>query len=222
MAKIRVQTVLDWSSAPVHLEKIDGLVFDWRLYPRKSIDYSIVHRYAKALKAGAVFPPIKVGLLNGTKIIVDGMHRVKAHQTLGIEYIQAITLPFKSEADLFAEAVKCNSDHGRPFGHEDIRKSIRILKKYKFDVNEIVKLIHVPASEITRITAKPITKIQAPCGRKIYCAGKPDYRELIRFKRALMLIRDVAKTGCIPDEEPFRTLVRECREALGSLRFNGY
>ena len=113
MAKIRMQTVLDWSSAPVRLEKIDELVFDWKLYPRKSIDYSIVHRYAKALKAGAVFPPIKVGLLNGMKIIVDGVHRVKAHQDLGIDHIRSVSLPFKSEAELFAEAVKCNSDHGR-------------------------------------------------------------------------------------------------------------
>lgn len=217
-----LQTMLDWNSAPVRLEKIDELVFDWKLYPRKSIDYSIVYRYAKALKAGAVFPPIKVGLLNGTKIIVDGVHRVKAHQNLGIDHIRSVSLPFKSEAELFAEAVKCNSSHGRPFGYEDIRKSIQLLKKYRFDVNEIVSLIHVPASEITRINTKPITKIQAPCGRRIYCTGKPDFKELIQFKRALMLIRDVARVGCIPDEEPFRTLVRECREALGRLRFNGY
>ena len=71
----------DWSSAPIRLEKIDELVFDWRLYPRKSIDYRIVYRYAKALKAGAVFPPIKVGLLNGVKIIVDGVDLAKEMET---------------------------------------------------------------------------------------------------------------------------------------------
>lgn len=103
----------DWEGAPLRLEKIDDLVLDWRLYPRKEVDMSVVQRYAMALQAGANFPPIKVGIFNGKKIIVDGVHRVRSRQLLKIPYIEALILKFDSEAELFAEAVRLNSVHGK-------------------------------------------------------------------------------------------------------------
>jgi len=213
--------VHDWDRAPVRVEKTNDLVLDWKIYPRKHIDYSIVHRYAKALRAGSVFPPVKIGLLAGKKIVVDGVHRIESRRVLNIDYIDCAILPFESEAELFVEAVKCNSNHGRPFRHEDIRANIRRLKEYKFDVKDIVALTHVPASEIYREADAPIRVLKAPCGKNVYCNREPDVREIIQFKKALMLIRDVARSGCIPDDVLFRDLVRQCREALGKVRFSG-
>lgn len=211
---------IDWDEIPISIEDLEELVFDRKLYPRKDIDYSVIHRYAKALKSGSTFPPIKVGLLHGKKIIVDGVHRVRSRESLEMEQIECRIRPFESEGELFAEAIKWNIDHGRPFRAEDIRANITRLKRYDFSIEDIRSLLHVPASDIYRETTKSVTAIKAPCGRKIYCNGKPDYKELIRFKKALMLIRDVGRTGCIPNEEPFTSLMRQCREVLGRLKSN--
>lgn len=214
-------TAKDWERMPVTVEKIEDLVFDWKYYPRKEIDGRNVHSYVRALRAGSVFPPVKVGLLAGKKIIVDGVHRVRSRQELSIDTVDCVILPFESEAELFAEAVRLNSEHGHAFSFDEVKDNIRRLKQYKFDVKDIVALTHVPASEIYRESAAPITVLKAPCGKKIYCTGQPDFRELVQFKKALMLIRDVVRSGCIPsDDEFFRDLVRQCREALGKVRFN--
>jgi len=212
----------DWDLAPIIVEKIADLVFRWDLYPRHGVDHKdVVRNYARALRAGCVFPPVKVGFLNEKKIIVDGVHRIRSRQLLNIEYVDCATLRFESEAELFAEAVRLNSNHGKSFTVEEIDRNITRLRKYNFDVKDIVAITHVPASEITRESAAPVKVLRAPCGKKIYCTGQPDVRELVEFKNALMLIRDVAGCDCIPRDDPlFKGLVLECREALGRMKFN--
>lgn len=221
--------IKDWDKAPVKVEKIADLVLDWRLYPRKELDLQVVKTYAEALEAGANFPRVKVGMLNGKKIVVDGAHRIHSRMRLKIDYVDCSTLPFQSEAELFAEAVRLNSEHGKSFTEAELKASIKQLKKYKFDIKDIVALTHVPASKIYREADTPITVLTGPGGRKIHCDiqnidcnGQPNTRELIQFKNALLLIRDVARKGCIPtDDAYFKDLVTQCRSALGRIRFNG-
>lgn len=188
----------DWDHAPVRVEKIADLVFDWRLYPRKEVDHkNVVRNYAKALEAGCVFPSVKIGLFGGRKIIVDGVHRIRSRQLLNIDYVDCAILPFDNEADLFAEAVRLNNTHGKGFTVEELRVNIQRLHKYKFDVKEIVMLTHVPVAQIYRETTAPVRVLTTPSGRKIHCGiqkvdcdGEPNGRELVQFKNALMLIRD--------------------------------
>jgi hypothetical protein len=225
MIQTVVFAVKDWAKAPVVMENIDDLVLDLNLYPRKEIDNKTVENYVRALKAGCTFPNIRVGLLKGEKIIADGVHRVRSHKRVKIEYIACAELPFTSEAELFAEAVRLNSDHGKGFTDEDLKWSIKRLQKFKFRVSDIVALVHVPASEIYREAAAPIAFLTSPAGKKIQCTSscnkQPDIRELIAFKNALMLIHDVAQKGCIPaDDALFKNLVLQCRLALGRVRFN--
>jgi len=216
-----------WTGSPCVL-KLAELVFDWKLYPRKEIDHAVARKYAAAMKAGAVFPPIRVGLLNGRKIIVDGVHRFTARKLLKIEYIDAVVERFDGEADLFAEAVKNNAGHGKSFTDIELKENIKRLQKYKFDVKEIETITSVPASEIFKESAAPIVTLTTPSGKKVYCnvqkvdcAGQPQIEELIKFKKALQFIRDVAEKGCIPKDDPyFKQLVAECRSALGKLRFS--
>lgn len=220
----------NWEKASVRLEKISDLVFDWRLYPRKEIDHKdVVRNYARALKAGCIFPTVKIGLFHGKKVIVDGVHRVNARKLNNVDYVDCSELPFDSEAELFAEAVRLNAGHGKSFSEDELKANIRRLQKYKFSVKEIQRLTSVPAAEIYKESAAPIISLTSPSGRTIHCSiqkvdcdGQPNGRELVRFKDALMLIRDVARKGCIPTEDGFlRELVKQCREALGKVRFNG-
>lgn len=214
----------DWDKAPLSLEKIDNLVLDWRLYPRKEIDTSVVRKYARALQAGANFPPIKVGVLNGKKIIVDGVHRVKSRIMLKIPYVEALILKFDNDAQLFAEAVRFNSTHGKGYTEEEIRDNIKRLKKFKFDVNDIVAICHVPASEIVNNTKQPIMSITLPSGKKVPCTkvkpGKHGIRGLLCLKNALIIVCNWAEQNKIPTDEPvIKELVMRTRAALNKCNF---
>jgi hypothetical protein len=213
-----------WDKAPVRVEKISDLVWDLNVYPRCMIDKQTVENYARALKAGSVFPPVKVGLFNGEKIIVDGVHRVRARKLLGIEYVDCAELPFQSDAELLAEAVRLNSSHGKTLSKKDLKWSIKQLQKFKFSVSEIVALVHMPASEIRR-DVPAVKSLTTPSGKKWNCKPdcntQPDIREVLKFKKALLFIRDAARKGCIPRDDPFfKKLVLECRLALGGIQLD--
>lgn len=59
---------------------VSQLTFDQSVYPRSKPNTHTVERYADAMRAGDVFPPIVVE--TGTNKIVDGVHRWKAAKLL--------------------------------------------------------------------------------------------------------------------------------------------
>jgi hypothetical protein len=214
----------DWDKAPVSVEKIRDLVLDWRLYPRQQVDHIVVDNYARSLRAGANFPPVKVGILAGRKIIVDGVHRIRSREQLQIDYADCATLHFHTVAEVFGEAVRLNSSHGKGFCEAEFKANIRRLQRYKFDVKDIVTICHVPASEITRETIRPIISVTLPSGKKLSCTavkpGEAGVHGLICLKNALMIVCNWAELGKIPEEPPFKELVARARVALGRVRFN--
>jgi len=214
----------DWDKAPTRLEKIADLIFDWNIYPRKELDQQVVRAYAKALQSGSIFPPIKVGLFKGQKIVVDGFHRAHSRILLNTAYIECSTLPFQSEAELFAEAVQLNSSHGKTFTDIEVKASIRRLQRYNFNVKDIVSIIHIPASAIRQESTKPITILTLPSGKKLSCAkvnpGEHGVHGLICLKNALIIVSNWAEEQKIPDEPTFRELVARARVALKKVQFN--
>lgn len=215
----------DWDHAPISQEKIKDLVLDWGLYPRHEVDHhSVVLQYAKALQAGVEFPTIKVGLLEGKKIIVDGMHRVAAHKVIDHEYVTCSTLSFSSKAELFAEAVRLNSSHGRRFTNIELKDNIKRLQKFKFSAKDISALVHVPASEIYRDAATPIAVLTLPSGRKMGIGGsnsKPDEPGIVQLKNSLKFAARMAERKMIPiqNAETAALLIR-CYLALGKTLSN--
>ena len=118
---------------------IKSLHIDKDIYPRKSIVQSLVESYAEALKAGAIFPPIKVQKIiegNEEKIVVlDGVHRVEAHKKCKIREIDAFF--WKDEIldkdrhfeDLLTEATIQNREHGQRLEDRDlVTVCVRIIK----------------------------------------------------------------------------------------------
>jgi len=214
----------DWDKAPIKLEKIADLLFDWTIYPRKEVDKQVVSNYAKALKSGSTFPPIRVGLLNGEKIVVDGFHRAHSRILLSIAYIECSTLRFQSEAELFAEAVRLNSSHGKAFTDIEVRASVRRLRRYNFDVKDIMSIVHVPASAIRSESTKPITILTLPSGKKLSCVkvrpGKHGVHGLTCLKNALIIVANWAEEQKIPDDPAFKELVDQALVALRKVRFN--
>jgi hypothetical protein len=224
-AKKRIaNTTVNWDKAHSSIEKIADLVMDWRLYPRKEVDHNVVNNYANAMLSGSAFPRVKIGIFARKKIIVDGVHRVSARKQLKIEYIDSAVMKFDSEALLFAEAVRLNSGHGKTFTEAELDANIRKLKKYKFNVNEIQSIVHVPASEITREFTRPITHITLPSGKRKACIevkpGEAGVHGLICLKSALFIVCRWAEAGKIPSEPPFKELAERIRLALQKVRFN--
>lgn len=149
----------------IQVFKIEELILDPKLYPRMKVGFLTAYQYSQAMKAGAVFPPIIVGLYKGKKYVVDGWHRVEAKKLLGEEYIQGIAKKYSSWKEMFVEAVKLNSKHGRPLSVQEKAKIIHKLSKMGFKPQEISEIVHVPVDKIERFKARVII---GPNGKPVY------------------------------------------------------
>ena len=78
------------------------------LYPRFKHDPVLVQRYAEDLEA---LPPIEI---NQHDELIDGYHRVLAHQTIGVEQIPVTVTETHSDLDILSRATLANSKHGWP------------------------------------------------------------------------------------------------------------
>jgi len=149
----------------VQVFRIDELILDSKLYPRMKVGFLTAYQYSQAMKAGAVFPPILVGLYKGKKYVVDGWHRIEAKKLLGEDYIQGIAKKYDSWKEMFVEAVKLNSKHGRPLSVQEKAKIIHRLSEMGFKPEEISEIVHVPVDRIERFKARVII---GPNGQPIY------------------------------------------------------
>lgn len=149
----------------VRVLKISDLTFDDTLYPRMKVGWLTAYQYAQAMKAGSVFPPILVGLFEGKHYVVDGWHRIEAMKLLKEEHVQAMVKRFKRFEDMFAEAVKMNSAHGRPLSVQEKVRIINRLEEFEFSKEEISQIIKVPADKIEPLKARIVFK---PDGTPIY------------------------------------------------------
>jgi hypothetical protein len=152
----------------VRLVKIDELTFDSSLYPRMKMSWLTAYQYAQAMRAGAVFPPITVGLLEGKRYVLDGWHRIEAKRLLGEKYISAVLKKFNSKGEMFAEAVRLNSTHGRPLTIQEKVRIIDQLKLYGFKREEISQIVGIPVDKISVLEARIIRRID---GTPIYVKG---------------------------------------------------
>jgi hypothetical protein len=93
--------------------KAGEAVLDFTLYPRHQIDAHHASEIREALKAGVEMPPIKVD--RKSKRVTDGFHRIRAILALyGADHaMQAIDYPYKSEREMFQDAMRLNAAHGR-------------------------------------------------------------------------------------------------------------
>jgi ParB-like chromosome segregation protein Spo0J len=103
------------------------LVQDTTIYPRRLVDESHVRNLARAIRAGAVLPPVIVE--RRTNRIVDGIHRTRAFRAV---YGDRADVPveyrtYRDDAALLQDAVALNSSHGRPLGSADQTRAAHLL-----------------------------------------------------------------------------------------------
>ncbi|MBI4799773.1 MAG: hypothetical protein HY794_13810 [Desulfarculus sp.] len=93
--------------------RLDALVQDRALQARKGLHGPTVNTYARNYLEGAVFPPIKVALVDGLPVVVDGWHRVAARKALG-EWSIVAEVVKATKAEAMLTAMLANLTHGLP------------------------------------------------------------------------------------------------------------
>ena len=96
--------------------KVADVVYREDLYPRVAVDPALVERYADDID---VLPPIE---LNQDNILIDGVHRLRAHQRQGLETIGYTVTETASEAELLQLACRRNASHGHQLSQTDKRR----------------------------------------------------------------------------------------------------
>ena len=97
--------------------KISDIIIKRELMPREKLDEALVKTYAENIE---MLPPIT---LNQEKILIDGWHRIKAHEMVGETEIEYIIKETKDETELIEEAVKANATFGKQLSMREKEKS---------------------------------------------------------------------------------------------------
>jgi hypothetical protein len=152
---------------------------------RQKADQPTVNRYAEVIKAGTAMPPVKlarvkVGNAKPMLILVDGFHRVAAHEKLGLAFVEAIVEDMEPELAKW-KAAEANMTHGLPLGNKEIREAFRRFIKAKQHVlgkagrgkqrlmsyREMSPIIGKPHTTIRNWMRQDFPKVYAQIGDKV-------------------------------------------------------
>jgi hypothetical protein len=145
--------------------KVKEIIFDEGLYPRNKPSWILSNEYTEKIKMGVKFPPIFVGKYHRKKYIIDGYHRLTAYKNNGIQYVDCETKDYSDKKEMFIDAVKMNSSHGRPYSFQEKLSIVLRLEKISVDKNTISKIIGISTNNIKRFKAERVTT--NPKGKEI-------------------------------------------------------
>ncbi len=129
---------------------IAQVVFDLDIYPRAAWTEATIERYEENLRAGEVLPPIV--LEEGTNRLLDGLHRYKAHQKLGLAEIDVTfdVIPADTSPKLYAASLSAR--HGDRMSMSDCKAVAREEVSANPDANlaVVARMLGVHASTVGR------------------------------------------------------------------------
>lgn len=135
-----------------------SVVLDEAIYPRVAVTTTTVNRYAEALNAGDEFPPIT--LENGTDRLLDGMHRLRAHEQAGRSSISAtwVDIPDGVPARLFAASLSAR--HGDRLSGDELKTIAREIAEQRpdFDIQTIARYAGVTRQTVSKWVADIIER----------------------------------------------------------------
>ena len=125
----------------INLIRIDG-----GTQCRTVIDQPTVYSYLESMKEGDEFPLMETVFDGKTYWLVDGFHRYHALKLLGIKEVE-IKAKRGTLQEAQVEALRANSDHGKPLTNEDKRNKVRMAlkiegfdKKTNYEIAKICQL----------------------------------------------------------------------------------
>lgn len=94
--------------------------------PREKLDQALIEEYAEDITGGAVFPPIEVFYDGANYWLVDGFHRLHAHEQANKNTIRAVIHQGDQRAAVLY-SLGVNADHGKRRTNEDKRRAVMVL-----------------------------------------------------------------------------------------------
>ncbi|MCW5684263.1 MAG: ParB/RepB/Spo0J family partition protein [Pseudolabrys sp.] len=104
--------------------RLHDLVLDDAFQIRPELDETTARRYADAMRSGVTFPPVTVATINRAPVLVDGWHRVRATQLVGLDELPARLISAEPN-ELLWLAAAANMAHGLPLSRSAGREIFR-------------------------------------------------------------------------------------------------
>jgi DNA modification methylase len=136
----------------------------WRedLYPRFEPSPSRIQQYAECVE---MLPPIEINQRNE---LIDGYHRWTAHKKAGLEIVQCIVTPTKSDIELDRLMAKRNADFGIQLSQEEKkRKARQWYVNLDTDKEQIASDLSVPTRTVQRWLSRKDKDLKADRDREI-------------------------------------------------------
>ncbi len=157
--------------------KAAELIFDYTLYPRMNVDAQHVFYLREALDAGAELPAVIVD--KKSLRIIDGFHRVKAYlQKDETSTISVIEKEYEYDGEMFIDAMRRNSGHGRTLTKFDRVHCIVKAEKLLLETDRVAAALNLTSSGFHHLVTERIGKLKSnkdsiPLKRTIsHMAGK--------------------------------------------------
>lgn len=142
--------------------KRERIHVDETVYPRYREDRSVINHYAESMGAGAEFPAIEI---DQTGSVIDGVHRLRAYDMLGVTAIPVVRKTVKSQAEFFALALEANAHHGKQFTQIDYANMVMKGRELGLSSDLIAKIVHVTPGFLNTVTKDWFAK--SPSGAAI-------------------------------------------------------
>lgn len=141
-------------------KQIKDIIFREDLYPRFETNQRLIQQYAYSID---YLPPIRISQQN---ILIDGWHRLKAHELETRDTIKVEVIKVTSEKELKQLAYKFNSNHGLQLNQSEKRKySIEMIGD--LSVKELSDILSVDERTISRWTKSKREELDKERDRKI-------------------------------------------------------
>ena len=116
------------------------------LFVRKALNHDHALALAELIENDVVLPPIQI---TTEMVVIDGRHRIEAHDVLNRKEIEAEVVEIADETELIAEAYKANVGGALPPTKDDTEHTIMLLLERGETIKHVSDLLHLP-SGITR------------------------------------------------------------------------
>jgi len=121
---------------------IKDIKFVKELYPRFELDNYVVNQYRQSIET---LPPI---LISKNHILIDGYHRLVAHKLEGLTEIDVEFFDSEDDKEIFVEAIKRNSTHGKQLTIEEKQRLTPLLYEKGFSIENIMEILAVGKQKV--------------------------------------------------------------------------
>ena len=186
--------------------RIADLLRDSSLQVRRKLNEGAIHQYASAYRQEVTLPPIKVAVVNGVEMVVDGWHRLAALESIGRKDVEAEVMENITMEDARWMAAQANLTHGVPLKPKELRNVFKVYVTAKKYLDEKGRL-------------KSYRQIAQELGGKVdHCTVrnwmKTDFRRLFDMMGGQEPQRGPKDAPPVNPQDHFATTAREAAQSL--------